>query len=361
VDWQGGSEHFAETTFTPPGLLPLVADGESTACVGVLLFYDKENVRWPLHVCAYDNAVRSPVACSYPFNRPATGCNSVHSSANSLGCYDVVYTDDASTPPTALGSLASFVAMVNGKAAWIDPRDPKSGVERAAVYNLSTWFVPRALPVADVENVRTSFPLQSHPKVCVTSLLTTGFSACGKMDNGCMGTLDCGETCPRTGEVCGAQVPNVCSCPPGTQGPSCLPVEYCGTVPMLTSNPCVTLVCVDPATGAVREDPKPDRTSCEDTDLCNGTELCFAGVCTGGVPMIVDDGDERTCDGCVAGAVTHDASCETATCSTSCATKACSDSGVSGLSTDLSTAFKARSDAIIPKLRDKCADCAVLQ
>jgi cysteine-rich repeat protein len=41
-----------------------------------------------------------------------------------------------------------------------------------------------------------------------------------------------------------------------------------------------------------------DGTSCADSDVCNGDEMCVVGVCTAGTPLTCDDGDDCTADGC---------------------------------------------------------------
>lgn len=69
--------------------------------------------------------------------------------------------------------------------------------------------------------------------------------------------------------------------------------------------PCTLDVC---AAGACVFEPAPVGSSCADADACNGDEVCDAsGLCEGGAPKVVDDGDVCTADACDAatGAVSH--------------------------------------------------------
>jgi hypothetical protein len=99
---------------------------------------------------------------------------------------------------------------------------------------------------------------------------------------------------------------------PVTQGTSCEDGDLCngtercsadaqcepGTVPDLDDdNPCTIDTC-DPATG-VDHDPAPLGTSCPNDDLCDGGETCDgAGSCTPGTPPALDDGNLCTTDSC---------------------------------------------------------------
>src|SRR5690606_6528563 len=76
------------------------------------------------------------------------------------------------------------------------------------------------------------------------------------------------------------------SCQPGT------PVETDD------GNACTIGSC-DPVTGAVSQDPAPLDSSCSDSDVCNGFELCDgAGTCRAGTAPEVDDGNACTADSC---------------------------------------------------------------
>jgi hypothetical protein len=63
------------------------------------------------------------------------------------------------------------------------------------------------------------------------------------------------------------------------------------------SNPCTVNAC-DVATGACSATAVPDLTSCADGTVCNGVEVCVAGVCQIGTPLVCLDGNECTSDTC---------------------------------------------------------------
>jgi hypothetical protein len=70
-------------------------------------------------------------------------------------------------------------------------------------------------------------------------------------------------------------------------------------------NACTLDSCVD---GACTSTLAPAGTACADADLCNGAEACNGlGQCASGAPVVVDDGDPCTADGCDAatGLPTH--------------------------------------------------------
>ncbi len=71
-------------------------------------------------------------------------------------------------------------------------------------------------------------------------------------------------------------------------------------------NPCNGLETCEPsAGGCVAGAPAPDGTACPDDTVCDGDETCHAGVCTGGMPLLCDDGD-----GCTENLCTPDAGCQ---------------------------------------------------
>jgi subtilisin family serine protease len=61
-------------------------------------------------------------------------------------------------------------------------------------------------------------------------------------------------------------------------------------------DPCTADTC-DPQGGCTHT-TVADGTSCADQDLCNGAETCQGGTCTPGAPLVCDDGDPCTIDGC---------------------------------------------------------------
>ncbi len=63
-------------------------------------------------------------------------------------------------------------------------------------------------------------------------------------------------------------------------------------------DPC-TLDHCDPVTGIVTHPPSPIGTSCANSSLCDGLEVCNgSGVCMAGTPLNTDDGDLCTTDSC---------------------------------------------------------------
>ena len=83
----------------------------------------------------------------------------------------------------------------------------------------------------------------------------------------------------------GVGVPNGA---PGAPGALCPAV----VVPV-----CMVHVC-DPATGVCVLVPAKDGTPCPDGDLCNGDEVCEAGMCVPGPKLSCDDGNPCTKDAC---------------------------------------------------------------
>ncbi|MBI4814718.1 MAG: hypothetical protein HY791_00590 [Deltaproteobacteria bacterium] len=80
-------------------------------------------------------------------------------------------------------------------------------------------------------------------------------------------------------------------------------------------NPCTADGC-DPS-GGPRHDPEPTGASCSNANACDGDEACDgAGACLAGTPPVIDDGNSCTVDDCVpASGVTHVAASAGASCS----------------------------------------------
>jgi len=125
----------------------------------------------------------------------------------------------------------------------------------------------------------------------------------------CATVADCddGNTC--TTDACDAlagtcnytNLPDLTSC---SDGNLCNGDEVCvagvchlGTpLVCVDGNPCTNNLC-DPASGC--QFPNyPDLTPCADADQCNGTEFCLAGVCTPGLPAVCNDNNVCTNDSC---------------------------------------------------------------
>ena len=102
-------------------------------------------------------------------------------------------------------------------------------------------------------------------------------------ENPCTFDACCGGTCRNLSE------PDGTACP---DGDACNGAETCragacspGSPPVVEDdgNPCTVDRC-DPILGVVHT-PAEDGTPCLDADVCNGTEVCAAGVCTPGEPL----------------------------------------------------------------------------
>jgi len=66
-------------------------------------------------------------------------------------------------------------------------------------------------------------------------------------------------------------------------------------------NACTDDAC-DPASGCVFT---PNTVPCSDGDACTPEDTCAGGICQGGAPMICDDDEPCTTDGCVDGACNY--------------------------------------------------------
>jgi len=98
-----------------------------------------------------------------------------------------------------------------------------------------------------------------------------------------------------------APVPNGTSC--GTSDP-CVGAQACmngsctnmGPLDCDDGNVCSADQCV--AHVGCQHAPVADDTSCRDTTVCNGEEVCRSGVCRPGTPLACDDGEVCTSDRC---------------------------------------------------------------
>ena len=120
----------------------------------------------------------------------------------------------------------------------------------------------------------------------------------------CTGPLQplCLDPCPTCGNGT-VEWPESCD----TLGPpvSCDGCSrFCRVENCSDTNVCTTDSC-DPTLGC-RHVAVPDRTACPDGLVCNGDELCFAGVCVAGVRLNCNDNNACTADPCVEpGGCTH--------------------------------------------------------
>jgi RHS repeat-associated protein len=128
----------------------------------------------------------------------------------------------------------------------------------------------------------------------------------------CPANIDDGNPCtsdscnPTTGIVSHTPVSPGTSC---ADSNACNGAETCNATAECVSGTAVTCVALNachdagtcnPTTGVCSNPAKADGTSCADSTLCNGAELCQAGTCTAGTPPTLDDGNPCTADACSA-------------------------------------------------------------
>ena len=136
-------------------------------------------------------------------------------------------------------------------------------------------------------------------------------------DDACDPHTGCTHTpvvCPDDGDACnGAET---CTPPVGCHhgtlvtcpaGQVCVPATgECNPKPCVADadcndgNPCTADACASGfcTTTAITSDRGASAPGCTDSDACNGTETCQAGVCMPGMPPDCDDGNTCTDDSC---------------------------------------------------------------
>ncbi len=118
------------------------------------------------------------------------------------------------------------------------------------------------------------------------------------IDDGDPCTLD---ACDRSVGITHVPVADGTAC---SDGNLCNGLELCvagkceaGTPPAVDDNDPCTIDSCNEASGASHV-AAADGTPCPDGNRCNGDELCVAGTCAAGTPVVVDDGDPCTADAC---------------------------------------------------------------
>jgi hypothetical protein len=87
--------------------------------------------------------------------------------------------------------------------------------------------------------------------------------------------------------------PNVCNGEEFCQAGQCVSINApnCDD-----NNPCTMDIC-NPGLGCLHN-PRPNGSSCDDNDVCNGVELCQNGFCGPATPLFCEDTNPQTVNGC---------------------------------------------------------------
>src|SRR5262249_54261896 len=127
-----------------------------------------------------------------------------------------------------------------------------------------------------VETCQNGTCAAGTPPVCVDNNPCTADS-CDPISGCVFAPVPDGTAC--SGTVCGSA--STCRqgmCIPST-GPNCD-----------DGNPCTADSCA--ADGTCVHTPVPDGTSCADQNACNGQEVCQAGACQPGTPVVCNASDQ---------------------------------------------------------------------
>lgn len=130
------------------------------------------------------------------------------------------------------------------------------------------------------------------------SCVGANFVVCSATDQ-CrsVGTCD-----PATGACSQPPKPNGSACDDQN---ACTRVDTCqagscrGGSPVVcaAAGPCMSASC-DPTTGACADAPKPDGTTCTDSNACTSGDRCAGGLCTSGASLVCNDSMSCTQDTC---------------------------------------------------------------
>lgn len=148
----------------------------------------------------------------------------------------------------------------------------------------------------------------SNTAVLTVIACTTTDTVCNGVDDDCDGSIDeeyvptcgAGASNPRLLCVGGVATPSACVDSNLCNGTETCSAGVCqaGTPPSTNDgNACTTDGC-NPATG-VTHTPVASGSACPDSTLCNGNETCNAtGVCQAGTPPVTNDNNVCTSDSC---------------------------------------------------------------
>jgi RHS repeat-associated protein len=165
-----------------------------------------------------------------------------------------------------------------------DACDPVTGVSHTAVAN--------GTGCTDADLCTQTSACQSGTCVGSNPVTCTALDQCHDAGTCNPATGTCSNPNKPNGTSCSDA--NACTASDSCQSGSCAPGA---AVPTDDGNPCTTDGC-DPGSG-VTHAPVAAGTPCLDGDVCNGAEACNAiGLCTAGTPLVTDDGNACTTDGC---------------------------------------------------------------
>jgi RHS repeat-associated protein len=213
---------------------------------------------------------------------PATG---VHHTPLSAGtsCNDGSVCTTGDVCDGAGSCTGTAVATDDNNACTLDACDPMEGVSHA----------PQAGKACSTGNACTTGDTCDAAGVCQlgSSVNTDDGNSCTK--DSCDALTGIHHDPVAMGSACDDQ--SVC-----TSGDTCNGAGQCaGTAVSTDDNNACTIDSCDPV-GGVSHTPASAGTSCADANLCNGTETCDgAGACAAGMPLVIDDGNTCTKDGCV--------------------------------------------------------------
>jgi hypothetical protein len=144
---------------------------------------------------------------------------------------------------------------------------------------------------------------------CADGNICNGFETCQSGVCAAGKALGCDDGNPCTSDLCDPV--SGCKHEPVADGTSCADPNVCDGEEVCKAGRCVTgkpLVCDDhkPCTahacsrldGACSYTTMADGASCDDNNLCNGREQCLAGACTSGKPLACDRGNKCMANYC---------------------------------------------------------------
>ena len=147
----------------------------------------------------------------------------------------------------------------------------------------------------------------NNTAACDDNTICNGLETC--VDGTCQaGTpLDCNDNNPCTIDRCDAVLG--CQNVPVADGTSCDDGDICNGSEVCGAGSCLPGVALDCDDGNLCTDDLCDAVlgcqnindntnSCDDGDVCNGAESCSDGVCLSGTPLVCDDANACTDDSC---------------------------------------------------------------